>query len=139
MRRAALLGDGWMPYLYSPRRYAASVSRIRQIADEVGRDLRSFEWYAFIFVNIDRDGRRGRQEAARMMGRTYDQDFGPMVDELAAAGTSDEVTEKIERFVVAGVRHFIFLPATTRASDFDATVRILIEDVMPRVRSRAAR
>ena len=24
MRRAALLGDGWMPYLYSPRRYAAN-------------------------------------------------------------------------------------------------------------------
>jgi len=25
MRRAALLGDGWMPHLYLPRRYAASV------------------------------------------------------------------------------------------------------------------
>ena len=138
MRRAALLADGWMPYLYSPRRYAASVSRIRQIADEVGRDLRSFEWYVFIFVNIDRDGRRARREAARMMGGTYDQDFGPMVDKVAAAGTSDEVTEKIEQFVAAGVRHFIFLPATTRAADFEATVRTLTEDVMPQVRSRAA-
>ncbi len=138
MRRAALLGDGWMPYLYSPRRYAASVSRIRQIADEVGRELQSFEWYAFVFVNIDRDGRRARQEAARMMGGTYDQDFGPMVDNVAAAGTSDEVTERIEQFVAAGVRHFIFLPATTRAADFDATVRSLTEDVMPRVRSQAA-
>ena len=138
MRRAALLGDGWMPYLYSPRRYADSVSRIRHIADEAGRDLRSFEWYAFIFVNIDRVGRRARQHAARMMGGTYDQDFGPMVDNVAAAGTSDEVTEMIEQFVAAGVRHFIFLPATTRAADFDATVRSLTEDVMPRVRSRAA-
>ena len=138
MRRAALLGDGWMPYLYSPRRYASSVSRIRQIADEAGRELRSFEWYAFIFVNIDRDGRRARQEAARMMGGRYDQDFGPMVDNVAAAGTSDEVTEKIEQFVAAGARHFIFLPATTRAEDFDAMVRSLTEDVMPRVRAWAA-
>ena len=138
MRRAALLGDGWMPYLYSPRRYAASVSRIRQIADDVRRDLRSFEWYTFIFVNIDRDGRRARQEAARMMGGTYDQDFGPVVDNVAAAGTSDEVTEKIEQFVAAGARHFIFLPATTRAADFDAIVQALTEDVMPRIRSRAA-
>ena len=56
MRRAAVLGDGWMPYLYSPRRYAASVSRIRQIADEAGRDLRSFEWYAVRF----REHRPGR-------------------------------------------------------------------------------
>src|SRR5262249_60518081 len=29
MRRAALLGDGWMPYLYSARRHAAPVETIR--------------------------------------------------------------------------------------------------------------
>ena len=31
MRRAARLGDGWFPYLYSARRYAASVATVRQI------------------------------------------------------------------------------------------------------------
>ena len=74
-----------------------------------------FDWYAFIFVNIDRDGRRARQEAAAMMGGTYDQDFGPLVDSVAAAGTPDEVVEKIEHYVAAGARHLIFLPATVRS------------------------
>ena len=55
MRRAALLGDGWMPYLYSPRRYAASVERIRKTAAEAGRDLDGFGWYVFEFVNADDD------------------------------------------------------------------------------------
>ena len=32
MRRAATLGDGWFPYLYSPRRYAASVDTVRALA-----------------------------------------------------------------------------------------------------------
>ena len=136
MRRAALLGDGWMPYLYSPRRYASSVARIRELADEGGRDLRLFEWYAFIFVNVQRDGGRARQEAAEMMGGTYDQDFGPMVDSVAAAGTPDEVLEKVEQFVTAGARHLIFLPATTRRGDYDAIVRELVEEVLPAVRSR---
>jgi probable F420-dependent oxidoreductase len=136
MRRAALLGDGWMPYLYSPRRYGSSVARIREMADEAGRDLPSFEWYAFIFVHIDRDGRRARQEAARMMGGTYDQDFGPMVDHVAAAGTPEEVLEKIEQFVGAGARHLIFLPATTRTDDFDPIVGHLFEDVLPRLGPR---
>jgi alkanesulfonate monooxygenase SsuD/methylene tetrahydromethanopterin reductase-like flavin-dependent oxidoreductase (luciferase family) len=135
MRRAALLGDGWMPYLYSPRRYASSVSRIQQIAQDAGRDLRVFEWYAFIFVNIDRDGERARQEAAQMMGGTYDQDFAPLVDNVAAAGTADEVVSKISQYVGAGARHLIFLPATTRPGGFDAVARILIEEVMPRVRA----
>jgi probable F420-dependent oxidoreductase len=139
MRRAALLGDGWMPYLYSPRRYASSVERIRQIADEAGRDLRLFDWYAFIFVNIDQDGRRARQEAAAMMGGTYDQDFGPLVDSVAAAGTPDEVVEKVEHYVAAGARHLIFLPATVRSEGFDSIARSLTEDILPTVRARIAR
>ena len=138
MRRAALHGDGWMPYLYSPGRYSTSVSRIRQTAADAGRDLGLFEWYAFIFVNIDRDGRRARQEAATMMGGTYDQDFGPLVDSVSAAGTSDEVVEKITQFVAAGARHLIFLPATTREGGFNAIARTLTEDVMPRVRAVAS-
>jgi len=139
MRRAALLGDGWMPYLYSPRRYASSVSRIRELADDAGRDLRLFEWYAFVFVNIDQDGQRARQEAATMMGGTYDQDFAGMVDNVAAAGTSDEVVEKIVQYVAAGARHFVFLPATTRTGGFDSIARMLNQDIMPRVRARTGR
>ena len=138
MRRAALFGDGWMPYLYSPRRYAASVIRIHELAEEAGRDLRPFDWYAFIFVNVDRDGRKARREAARMMGGTYDQDFGPMVDSVAAAGTPEEVIERVEQFVAAGARHLIFLPATTRTAAFDNIVRQLVEDVAPRVRSSSS-
>jgi alkanesulfonate monooxygenase SsuD/methylene tetrahydromethanopterin reductase-like flavin-dependent oxidoreductase (luciferase family) len=127
-----------MPYLYSPRRYASSVARIREMAENAGRDLRPFDWYAFIFVNVDRDGRRARQEAAAMMGGTYDQDFGPLVDRVAAAGTPDEVVEKIEQYVAAGARHLIFLPATSRTGGFDSIARSLSEDIVPAVRARIA-
>jgi probable F420-dependent oxidoreductase len=139
MRRAALLGDGWMPYLYSPRRYASSVARIRDLADEVGRNLDLFEWYAFIFVNVHRDGRRARREAAKMMGGTYDQDFNHMVDSVAAAGTAEEVLEKVEQFVAAGARHLIFLPATRQTADYDAIVRELVEEVVPAARTSTLR
>src|SRR5438105_14893349 len=67
MRRAALLGDGWMPYLYSPRRYAASVDTIRERAADAGRDLADFGWYLFVFVNVDPDGSRAREGAARAL------------------------------------------------------------------------
>ena len=42
MRRAVEHGDGWMPYLYSARRYADSVQTIRRLADEAARDLTEF-------------------------------------------------------------------------------------------------
>src|SRR5690606_20055824 len=91
MRRAALLGDGWFPYLYSPRRYAASVEKVRAFAAEEGRDLTGFGWYVWVFVNVAPDGDAAREQAARSMGGTYDQDFRPMVDSVAAAGTPAEV------------------------------------------------
>ena len=53
MRRAARLGDGWMPYLYSPRRYADSVEQIATYASEAGRDLDEFAWLAYVMVAVD--------------------------------------------------------------------------------------
>lgn len=136
MRRAAVLGDGWMPYLYSPRRYAASVETIRRAAAEAGRDLDAFSWYSFVFVNVGPDSGAAKENAARMMGGRYDRDFRAMVDSVAAAGTVREVVDKLTAFVEAGARHFVFLPAT--ASDDDALViaRRLVDEVVPAVRER---
>ena len=134
MRRAALLGDGWMPYLYSARRYAASAETIRSVAAEAERDLGDFAWYVWLFVNVDHDGDRAREGAAQTMGGSYRQDFTQMVDNVAAAGTPDEVQRKLEAFVDAGARHFIFMPAAGRHGDADRIVRTLIDDVVPAVR-----
>ena len=106
MRRAATLGDGWFPYLYSPRRYAASVTTITEAAEEAGRDLAGFEWCVWVFFNINPDGDVAREQAARTMGGTYNQDFRAMIDRVAAAGTAREVTEKLREFYDAGARHF---------------------------------
>lgn len=137
IRRAALIGDGWMPYMYSPRRYAASMRTIRECAAEAGRDLTGFESYAFVFVNVDKDGTRARQEAARTIGGTYNQDFTEMIDSVAAVGTPDEVTAKLRDFVAAGVRHFVFMPVPG-TGDADDVVRRLVEEILPAVRAEAS-
>ena len=136
MRRAAALGDGWFPYLYSPRRYAASVETIEQAAVEAGRDLSAFEWYVFVFVNVNPDGDTAREEAARSMGGNYNQDFRPMVDRVAAAGTAEEVTETLQAFHDAGARHFVFSPATAGA-DPRTVIDRLFGDVVPALRQHA--
>jgi probable F420-dependent oxidoreductase len=137
MRRAAVMGDGWMPYLYSPGRYASSVATIRRIASEVGRELEHFEWFAYIFLNIDRDGDAARLEAAQAIGGNYNQDFQAMIDKVAVAGTANEVLDKLKAFVDAGARHFIFVPMSNGGSD--AIVRRLVEEVMPPLHEYADR
>src|SRR6266540_1332046 len=108
MVRAATLGDGWMPYLYSPRAYAESVQRIRQIAAGAGRDLAGFEWMQFLFTCVRDDADQARREAAAFLGGTYDQDFAPFVDRVAAARTADQVAARVQAFVDAGARHIVF-------------------------------
>jgi len=138
MRRAATLGDGWFPYLYSPRRYAASVATITHTAEEAGRDLTGFEWCVFVFLNVNPDGDVARDEAARTMGGTYNQDFGAMVDSVAAAGTTDEVTTKLCQFHDAGARHFVFLPATAGGGPRPVLDR-LFGEVVPALHAHATK
>ena len=138
MRRAAMLGDGWFPYLYSPRRYADSVATIRQTATDAGQDLVGFHWCVWVFLNINTDGDTAREEAARTMGGTYNQDFRAMIDSVAAAGTAAEVTTKLREFYDAGARHFVFLPATAGA-DPQPVLDRLFADVAPALHEYAMR
>ena len=132
MRRAAILGDGWMPYLYSPRRYAASVETIKGLATEAGRSLEHFEWFAFLFVNANPNRDIAREEAAAFLGGNYNQDFQAMLDNVAVVGSPDEAAQRVQAFVDAGARHLIFTPATRE--DPDPIRRRILEDVLPQVR-----
>jgi alkanesulfonate monooxygenase SsuD/methylene tetrahydromethanopterin reductase-like flavin-dependent oxidoreductase (luciferase family) len=107
MRRAALLGDGWMPYLYSPERYERSVAEIRSVADAAGRDLVGFDWTAFPFVNVDADSAKASAATAAFLGGNYRQRFDEMVDHVAVAGSIAQVTDRLGQFRSAGAEHFI--------------------------------
>ncbi len=137
MRRAAIMGDGWFPYLYSPRRYAESVATIGVAAEQAGRELTGFHWCVWVFLNINPDGAVARDETARTLGGSYDQDFRAMVDRVAAAGTAAEVTAKLVEFYDAGARHFVFMPATA-GGDPRAVLDRLFGEVAPALHNHAA-
>jgi probable F420-dependent oxidoreductase len=131
MRRAATLGDGWMPYLYSPRKYAESVASVRRHAAEVGRDLAGFQWMEFLFVNVQDDSAQARNDAAAFLGGAYNQDFGPLVDRVAAAGTPEQVVARVQQFVDAGARHIIFALATRE--DKLGMARRIVREIIPAI------
>jgi alkanesulfonate monooxygenase SsuD/methylene tetrahydromethanopterin reductase-like flavin-dependent oxidoreductase (luciferase family) len=133
MRRAARTGDGWMPYLYSPERYARSVDVIRDHAAHLGRDLSTFGWYAYVFVSLDDDRRRARETAVEFLGGTYRQDFDAMLDRVACAGDVEQVTERLAAFVAAGAEHLVLAPAGPARHE---TALRLLDDVLPALRRR---
>ena len=55
------------------------------------------------------------------------KDVRGMVDRVAAAGTAQEVTAKLQDFYDAGVRHFVFLPVTAGATQRPVLDRLFAE------------
>lgn len=131
MRRAARLGDGWMPYLVSASAYARSVATIQQEAHEAGRDLSAFEWALYLYCSIRRDGDRARNDVATFLGDAYGDKPRDMLDRIAPAGTPDEVAARVQEYVDAGARHIVISPAAPE--DTLEVVTLAAEEVLPRL------
>ena len=132
MRRAALRGDGWMPFLYSPARYAESARTIRAIAADSGRDLGTFQWMSFLYVRVDHDREEARRQAAAFIGAGQQGDgsrFAEIIDRVAVTGTNDDVRAGLQAFLDAGAEHLIILPCETQ--DFAGAARRIIEEIIP--------
>ena len=136
MRRAAHLGDGWMPYLVSAGAYGRSVQAIRAEAERAGRNLAGFEWLLFLYCSIRRDGDRAREEVARFLGRAYGDKPSAQLARIAPAGTPEEVAVHIQAYVDAGARHIVIAPAAP--SDTLEVVTLAAQDVLPRLRLPAS-
>ena len=132
MRRAARLGDGWMPYLVSADAYARSVRAVREEAQLAGRDLAGFEWMLYVYTSIRADGDRARADVASFLGSAYGDRPRDMLDRIAPAGTPEEVAARLQAYVDAGARHIIISPAAS--TDTLEIVRLAAEEVLPRLR-----
>ena len=131
MRRAARLGDGWMPYLVSPAGYARSVAAIGEAAREAGRDLASFQWTMYLYCSVRKDGVQARQDVAAFLGSAYGDKPPEMLDHIAPSGTPEQVAPRLQAYVDAGVRHFIISPAAPR--DTLEVVTLAAREVLPRL------
>lgn len=111
MRRAALMGDGWHPYMYTPERCRDSFSFVKQTAREAGRTLPDDYVFAiFIYVCIDDDAAKARDFTVKELKYRYDQEFDHLVDKYAAYGPAERIIETLARYVEAGVNYFILAP-----------------------------
>jgi len=136
MRRAARLGDGWMPYLMSPDAYARSVDTIRAEADAAGRDLDGFEWMLYLYCSVRADGDRAGDDVSSFLGAAYGDKPRSMLDRIAPSGTPDEVAARIQEYVDAGARHIVISPAS--ATETLEVVTLAATEVLPQLTVPAA-
>lgn len=137
MRRAARLGDGYLPYLVTPDRFRQSFRQVLAWAEEAGRDASRIEGALYLFASLGKTREDARGYAVDRLSTQYNQPFDSIVDRYCAIGPPAECAATIARFVEAGVRHVILVPLAPEArlaEDLESYTR----DVAPIVRGGTA-
>ncbi|MFN0155013.1 MAG: LLM class flavin-dependent oxidoreductase [Gaiella sp.] len=131
LRRAGRLGDGWLPYMVSPRRYAESLAEVRTFATAAGRDPSALLTAVVLFALVREDGAGAREEARAHLSTRYGMQFEPHhIEKLCVVGSPEECREKVAGYVEAGVRHFCFNPCAA-GDDFLDQCRLIAETLRP--------
>jgi alkanesulfonate monooxygenase SsuD/methylene tetrahydromethanopterin reductase-like flavin-dependent oxidoreductase (luciferase family) len=110
MHRAARLGDGWLPTMFSPSAFERSVTEITRHAADIGRVLDGFAWMCLIYVRVDDDADEARSSAVSSVAAEMgigSTGLDALLARTAAVGTPQEVAAALQRYVDAGVDHLV--------------------------------
>lgn len=111
-RRAGTLGDGWLPYLVSPRTFAAGVEKVRAHAIAVDRDPTELRHGVVAFARVEDDGAHAREAVREHLSQRYGMRFEPHhVEHLCVAGTPEECSARVQAYADAGASHLSLNPA----------------------------
>ncbi len=136
-RRAALLGDGYVPYLFSPARYEKALERIRRLAAARGRVLddpqKPWTPALHLFVNLCAEADRGLDDGAKNLSLRYGMDMRAAAERYLLHGSVERCAEVVHAFARAGVRHFIFKVAAAPDEEAEHMTK-LAEELLPLVR-----
>ena len=137
MRRAALQGDGWYPYLFTVRRLKATNETIRQMAAEAGRDLEGFHWGLNQPTAISQDREEALGLAVANVGQRYvtpDRSAEDIAQALCVTGTPQDCVQAVEERVEAGVRDFNFGFLADNSTQLFNQMEMFAKQVIPHFR-----
>ncbi len=123
VRRAALLGDGWLGVWCSPRRFAQVRDQTAEIAADAGRPAPR-EHGLQVWLGIDATRARARERLARGMEDMYRVPF-ERFEAYSPHGSPAEVADFLAPYVEAGCRFFNLMPvAESPEAGIDAVAEI---------------
>ena len=111
VKRAGVVGDGWLTYYYTAEGFIKSWDKVRRFAKEAGKDpdtLKSINQLP-IYVGKSRDD----VEAPMLKWLTTEWDFAGWSDsttDSAVLGTVEECIEQLQAHLKAGVQQITLVP-----------------------------
>lgn len=130
LQRAAVAGDGWLTYFYTPDGFTKSWAKIRAFAEEAGKDPDTLLNANQLPIMV---GKRSEIEKPMMEWLTTEWDFASWSDsttDSAIMGTVDECVEQLQAHLDAGVQKIIFVPYRYEMEQ----VEVIAREIIPRLR-----
>jgi alkanesulfonate monooxygenase len=131
LKRAALGGDGWLTYFYTPEGFTKSWDKIRNFAEEGGRDPDTLANCNQLPIMVGNS--RAEVEGPMMEWLNAEWDFAGWSDsttDSAIMGTPEECVEQLQAHLDVGVQKIIFVPYKYEREQVNTIAR----DILPRLR-----
>jgi alkanesulfonate monooxygenase SsuD/methylene tetrahydromethanopterin reductase-like flavin-dependent oxidoreductase (luciferase family) len=105
-RRAAALGDGWIPLFLPADEYGPAVDALRRETEQAGRHPDAVTPAAVVFVHVGDDGapERGSQWLSALYGLP-----AKAFDRHLVAGPADACAAALMQFAEGGARHIVVM------------------------------
>ena len=120
-RRAAAVGDGWVPLFIAPDEYEAALAALRRESAEAGRDPEAVQAAVVVFARIGDDdqapvqGARWLSELYRLPPKAFQRHL--------VAGSPETCATALARYADAGARHILVMVAGSPAVEHFALLR----------------
>lgn len=136
MKRAALLGDGWYPTLFTVRRLKESNATVRSLAEAQGRDLSTFHFGVSQNASISADPKQSLAVAVRSLGKyaTAERSAEDVAKSLALTGTTQNCIKGIQDRIDAGVRHLMLSFLAEDEQDTYRQMELVAKEIIPNFR-----
>jgi alkanesulfonate monooxygenase SsuD/methylene tetrahydromethanopterin reductase-like flavin-dependent oxidoreductase (luciferase family) len=120
-RRAAAVGDGWIPLFLAPDEYAAAVVALRQEVAEAGRPAGAVEPGIVVFACVGDDDEAPAAGAAWLseLYRLPPKAFGRHL----VAGSPQSCAAALDAYAEAGARHIVVMVAGSPAVEHFGLLR----------------
>jgi len=132
LKRAAVSGDGWLTYFYTPESFTRSWTKVREFAREAGKDPDALLNANQLPIMIGKS--RAAIESDMMEWLTKEWDYASWSEstkDSAILGTVDECVEQLKAHLAVGVQKIIFVPYKYEMGQIETIAR----EIIPRLRT----
>ena len=130
LKRAAVRGDGWLTYFYTPESFARSWAKVKQFAREAGKDPEALDNCNQLPIFVGKS--KAAVEAPLMEWLRTEWDYAAWSESTAQSaiyGTVDECVAQLKTHLEVGVKRLIFVPYKYDREQ----VECIAQEIIPRL------